>query len=64
MGRLLFSGDVAYRGGVLAHQTGQEILELSQLHLDFALAAAGPLGEYVQYELGAVDNFEIRGSGE
>ena len=52
------------RASPLAHQAGQQVFHLGHLHLELAFPAAGPLGEEVQDELGAVDDLEFGEVGD
>src|SRR6185312_10584813 len=51
----------AREAGVLVCQPRQRVLELRELDLELAVAAAGALGEDVEDELCAVDRLEARG---
>jgi len=54
----------AGHGRVFRDESGQEILELSKLHLQFSRPGMGPLCEDIQNELGAVDDLQVRLIGD
>ena len=49
------------KGCALAAQTGQQVFQLGKLHLQLALFAAGPLGEDIQNQGGAVNHLDAAG---
>ncbi|OGR05026.1 MAG: hypothetical protein A3K23_04955 [Desulfobacca sp. RBG_16_58_9] len=61
------AADAAHEAGQgvpFTHQPGQQVLHLGHLHLELAFPAAGPLGEEVQDELGAVDDLQFGEVGD
>jgi hypothetical protein len=53
------AGAEAFEVGPLATEAGEDVLELGQFDLEAALAGAGVLGEDVEDEGGAVEDFDV-----
>lgn len=49
--------------GVLFPETGQQVSELRQFHLDLAFPAQGMLGKNIEDQLGTIDDAHLRKTG-